>query len=221
MTVNMKYRYFSQLSVAEQLPYQSKLYAFLRDLNHQYPDFRRWYLNLFRYDGALNDGREIIFCETVYHQIAGIIILKKTDDESKICTLRVSELFRGEGIGTKLVELGINWLKCEHPLITVSRKLYPQYRNLFRYYGFRQEEKKWGYYSILNSEYVFNGTLGPRPRIIKTVEAQNLYRYLIPGLLKKREPSQKDFELLKRFAEMTSYSADHEGIILKNYELVY
>lgn len=152
------YKMYTELSVAEQSVYQEKIFRFLKGLSEQYPGFCEWYHSLFFPSHILKPGREIIFCEE-QDTVIGAVILKKDVSEKKICTLRVDDRFRGQGIGTCLLRDSIRWLKCDRPLITVSGDVIAQYKGLFRHFDFIEEDAKYGYYRPDEIEYVFNGVL--------------------------------------------------------------
>lgn len=168
--MGFEYIHYSQINRLECHKTKRDIYEFLYPLNREYPHFYSWYESLFRADGLLNNDREIIFCK-VLNTVVGVIILKKSS-EKKICTLRVRWEFQKMGIGSKLVELGFEWLEDDKPLITVANKRSWQFRKIFRYYGFKQEDRKWGYYSLIASECAYNGSLDPRPIFIDTIEVE-------------------------------------------------
>lgn len=148
---------FSTLPTAVRAAYKMQLFDFLSDLKTWYPEFPQWYARLFVGDDLVA-GREIFLC-MVAGKIAGAIILKKSDVEKKICTIRVAPQYQHLGIGTKLMESGICWLSCEKPLITVNEKAFPQYEKLFSKFGFVKTQERRGYYVPRLMEYVYNGKL--------------------------------------------------------------
>ena len=115
--VKEQYRIYSAFSVFEKNLYYKEIYNFLKRLNIEYPGFSRWYKGLFLENKELWDDREIIICEKEY-RIAGVSILKSTEEEKKICTLRVAAPFQRQGIGRKLMEMSFEWLQEDKPLIT-------------------------------------------------------------------------------------------------------
>ncbi len=101
-------RHFMITEVGEKS--KDKLYNYLKDLARSYPDFDRWF-----YDTVIpeledkTERREIIIVLSELEEIkntvlTGIAILKKTKEEKKICTFRIHEDYRNQGIGTKLFE---------------------------------------------------------------------------------------------------------------------
>lgn len=158
MGLDEKYFRYSAFSVAEKLLYYTSIRKMLRCLNIEYPDFYGWYDGLFQEDKELYDNREIIICEKECH-IAGVVILKSTEEEKKICTLRVAKPFQRQGIGRKLMELSLEWLEEDKPLITMHKSKQHQFASLLDYYGFTLAEKQWNYYNIFSTELSYNGVL--------------------------------------------------------------
>lgn len=114
-----RYFKFSELSKLEQQMYYNYIYLFLMEANMQYPAFSVWYGNLFTDDLKLKPEREIIVCEKEY-EIAGVTILKSTKEEAKICTVYVAEQYRHNGLGRRLMELSIEWLENEKPVMMLD-----------------------------------------------------------------------------------------------------
>ena len=147
----------------------NEVLVFLRKLSFEYPDFLGWFDGLFSYGYKLKDDREIIMCR-YDGKIVGVIILKKTNEENKICTLRVEKKFRSNGIATELIKRGIEWLEDEKPLITCHCSRNGQFSKLFKYFGFELQEKKIGYYGIFNLEYTYNGSLPEKKIWLNKIE---------------------------------------------------
>ena len=161
VAVERYYLNYTSISSEEQKAYYDSIKIFLNKLVKEYCGFRDWYNNLFVSGYNLKCSREIILCIS-HFQIAGIIILKKTVTERKICTLRVKDEFQHHGIGRALIEKGLEWLNCEKPLVTVRKAKEKEFLPLFNYYGFCLEETKWNYYKPFCTELVFNGSLPDR-----------------------------------------------------------
>ena len=151
-----RYTKYSAFSFWEKKTYYNQIYVFLKWLNLEYPGFNTWYDNLFTENKELKSGREIIICEKEY-SIAGIAILKSTEDEQKICTLRVAKRYQRRGIGKRLMELSFEWLQNDKPLLTMHSTKQRQFLHLMQYYGFELEQKNRNYYNIFSTELVYNG----------------------------------------------------------------
>ena len=92
--------------------YFSELRLFLSILEYDYPFFTSWLDKVFL---ELNSPkRKIILClsnDDIH--IYGVAILKDTQDEKKICTIRVERAYQNLGIGTVLVKMAQEILNCE------------------------------------------------------------------------------------------------------------
>lgn len=142
------------------------LYNYLKlDLTLNYPDFENWYYNIV-IPSLENDKRErevIIALSKVEGlkepEITGIAILKKTENEKKICTFRVHEGYRSLGIGTQLFEECFKYLGTRKPIITISEDREPMFRKHIETYKFKCVESIPNLYRVGVKEYIYNGKL--------------------------------------------------------------
>lgn len=151
-----RYFKFSELSKLEQQMYYNYIYLFLMEANMQYPAFSVWYGNLFTDDMRLKPEREIIVCEKEY-EIAGVTILKSTKEEAKICTMYVAEQYRHNGLGRRLMELSLEWLKNDKPVITLDKSNEPDFAGILKHFGFVLQEENCGLYNPGKVELIYNG----------------------------------------------------------------
>lgn len=128
--------------------------AFLRS---EYPDFYKWYHDTVL-NGLSNETRSIYLAKS-FGEIKGILILKDTVEEKKICTLYVDESSRSNRIGSKLMEIAMNEFHGEKPLITVADNHKEDFSHLFAKYNFKEEDLLPDYYTDGRIEYTFNGHL--------------------------------------------------------------
>ena len=78
---------------------QKKIAQELEPLNFIYPDFKDWLTQkVFK---QLNTDMRKIFVAQENEIICGILILKDTDEEKKICTLRVTPRYSRLGKGSQ------------------------------------------------------------------------------------------------------------------------
>ena len=91
------------------------IYEFLHDLDNEYSNFSKWYYSTV-VPGLASENR-IIYTVLDDGKIVAVLILKDAD-EKKICTLRVAEHYRCQGIATKLLKIAHQALQCTNPLIT-------------------------------------------------------------------------------------------------------
>lgn len=173
MTKTNNYIRYSQLSPVQQRLYYDLIYRFVKRLEWEYPNFRQWYKALYNENQELKRDREIIFCEREF-QIVALAILKKTDEERKICTLRVAKPYQRQGIGKSLMEQSFKWLEDDKPLITVHKYKNNEFVSLFKYYDFKLEQKQRNYYSIFSTELAYNGILPEKKLYFNSIELSDI-----------------------------------------------
>ncbi len=138
---------------------QKKIAQELEPLNFIYPDFKDWLTQkVFRQ--LITDMRKI-FVAQENEIICGILILKDTDEEKKICTLRVTPRYSRLGIGSQLIKLAQSELKTEYPVITVSEKHREEFRPIFEKFEFSFHQRYFNYYKEETTEYSYNGPIEP------------------------------------------------------------
>ena len=69
----------------------------------------------------------------------GLLILKHTETEKKLCTLRVRPSFESKGLGVGSSRTAFQLLGTERPLLSVSEITALKFESLFKYFGFAQE----------------------------------------------------------------------------------
>lgn len=160
-----KYSLHPLLHDGKQIRQVGEILSFLRQ---DYPDFRYWYNNMVR-PGLANGSRQVyIATGTDDNKMAGVMILKDTPAEKKICTLCVFDGYRGYGIGTQFVELAAQRLGTPTPLITVSSRHLEEFKAFFAQFSpygrinFALGSSYEGYYRDGITEYAFNGFLPMR-----------------------------------------------------------
>ena len=125
----------------------------LTDYNKlQYPDYYKWYYqtNLPR---IIDGNGEAIFYLDGF-QVVGLSMLKKTGDESKICTFLINEDYRKKGFSKLILEDSFAYLGTDKPLITIPKKRLDEFSKIITAYGWEESETTDQYYS---PEIVFNG----------------------------------------------------------------
>lgn len=144
---------------------KEKLYNYLRDLGESYPQFDKWFYNVVIPEVELKNGeREIIIvlsklegCSKTL--LTAIAILKRKQMEKKICTFRVHEDYRNQGIGTELFEKCFEYLGTTKPIITISQDRIEMFEKHIVNYKFEETQKLKDYYNKGSIEHVYNGTL--------------------------------------------------------------
>ena len=170
-------RYFLYSSLSHELKeiYYNRIYRFLNKLVFEYRGFNNWYYSLFSENAELKSIREIIVCEDLF-QIAGVAIIKNDLEEKKICTLRVAKDFQHQGIGHNLIEMCMNQLNTDTPMITLHKNKLNQFEKLLSYYNFELEQTQKHYYGLFSTELVFNGLLPEKKFIFNRLELKNIER---------------------------------------------
>lgn len=133
------------------------IYENISHLEHSYPRFKQWY-ELKVIDGILNGNRSFIV-ELRDGKMAGVAILKDTEQEKKICTISVIEEFKSKGLGVRLFEKSMRLLGTEKPLASVSESRLPEFEKIFQYLNFEYSAEYHGLYVPQKSEFSFNGML--------------------------------------------------------------
>lgn len=136
------------------------IFSELSFLRSEYPDFYSWF-----YDKVVselsNGSRKIFLAQTPlsFGKVNGILILKNSDSEKKICTLYVDEESRKNGIGQRFIDIAFTELNTYKPLITVSDKRISDFSKLLEKNNFKIVDSLSNYYSKNHVEYTFNGHL--------------------------------------------------------------
>ena len=92
-------------------------------------------------------------------QIVGLSMLKKSENESKICTFLINEEYRKKGYSKFMLEDSYEYLGTERPLITIPKKRLDEFSKIIDSYGWVASETTDEYYS---PEVIFNS-----PKVLK------------------------------------------------------
>ncbi|VEG71520.1 ribosomal-protein-alanine acetyltransferase [[Pasteurella] aerogenes] len=98
----------------------------------------------------------VITNEGAILKIIAILIVKNKDEEKKICTIRVDERYRKQGIGTALFAKAFEYLDTRMPLITVSEECCPCLKYLLNKYNFKETSRRLNMYRTGKIEYIYN-----------------------------------------------------------------
>lgn len=124
----------------------------LTDYNHkQYQEYLKWYYtkNIPR---VLNGSGDIIFYLDGL-TVAGLSILKKDLEESKICTLLINEEYRKKGYSKELLESSFDYLDTDKPLITIPSNRVEEFNKIITCYDWKESIRTNEY---LSEEIIFN-----------------------------------------------------------------
>ena len=130
----------------------------LTDYNKlQYPEYYKWYYQTNIPRILSGEGEAIFYLDGF--QIVGLSMLKRTDDESKICTFFIDEEYRKRGYSSLLLEDSFGYLGTESPIITIPENRLDEFSKIIEAYGWVPTETTDKYYS---PEIIFND-----PKILK------------------------------------------------------
>lgn len=168
-------RYYLYTSLSQELKkiYRCEIYKFLCRLVFEYQGFQSWYQRLYAEEFELKYNREIVICEDQF-RIVGVAIIKNDLQEKKICTLRVTREYQHEGIGHNLVEMCLQQLRTDKPMITLHKNKLNQFEKLLSYYNFELEQTLKHYYNIFSTELVFNGLLPKKEFVFNRIELMDM-----------------------------------------------
>lgn len=131
-------------------------YAIIRDLTDSYPGFDDWFFRKALPD--IEAGRGSMILAEQDSQIVGVVLGKRTPEETKLRCIRVVPRMRGRGLGLSLIDRMLADLDCAKPVVTVPQDLLHDYSRPFvNRYGFALTEVAKGLYRPGRLEYVFNG----------------------------------------------------------------
>ena len=146
----VKYIHVSNLLQAKQA------YNILQDLGTYYPDFYSWYWN--KVIPNLYLGKVNIIIMLIGVEIVGVSILKKSEDECKLCALRINNKYHNRGYALYLIDYSLKMLDNSAPLCSVSEELINSYSRIFiNRYNFSITHVYKGIYQKNKLEYEFNG----------------------------------------------------------------
>jgi ribosomal protein S18 acetylase RimI-like enzyme len=140
-----------------------QVYRFLSVLQNDYPSFNFWYFA--KVLPGIMRGSRFIIIKKVGVDLAGIIIVKKDDNEKKICTLRVLDKFSGKGIASNLLVHAFAILETQQPLISVAETRARIFLPIFDKYGFQLYKRYPSFYHPGISELSFNGFLNEKNNV--------------------------------------------------------
>lgn len=132
----------------------NKIEEKLNFICQDYPDHRKWFKDKVVV-GISNGTREIIACN-INDNLAGVTILKHTSEEAKICTLYVSEHYRGKGIASSLLERSFKYLGTTKPVITMSSDKVAQFNDFINRYEWKETRRVKDMYRKDSIEVIFN-----------------------------------------------------------------
>ena len=114
----------------------SLAWKFLSDLDRYYPCFEYWFFKKVCPDIAT--GKRKILLKKSNDKVIAVAILKRYVEETKICTFRVAEDTKRNGVGTELMRESLDWLQSNHPIITVNEENAPEFERFLTKFDFNK-----------------------------------------------------------------------------------
>lgn len=181
---------YNNLSKEELIKLATKIYDIVDFISKDYPAHKNWYFNKQLPETIEGNNRNILFVRNPknYDEIISMACLKSDDEEKKICTLYVSDKYRGLGIGTMLIEQSINWLGTAKPLVTIAEYKLEMFRPIIEKYNWELIEVVSNLYNASHKELCFNGIL--------TKDNENLKKQLHNRLILSLNNRKKQLEEL-------------------------
>ena len=127
-----------------------------------YPNIDAWLNKVIHEINHHPENREMFIClsnNDGLPSILGLIILKKTHCEKKICTLKVDERYQRKGIGSALILKAFDFLETDKPLITVPEEYENMFSKILNKFEFKKTDEIHGLYRGNKIEYIYNGHL--------------------------------------------------------------
>ncbi len=128
-----------------------------------YPEYKEWYFNKQLPETINTDKRNILFVRNPnnYDEIISMASLKRNEEEKKICTIYVSDKYRGLKIGTAIIEQSMKWLGSNKPLITFPSYKLEMFKPFINKYNWQLIETISELYNQ-KQELCFNGSLNKK-----------------------------------------------------------
>lgn len=125
-----------------------------QSISDLYPNFEGWLR--FRFLGNIKSGSRKLLVAYKGNEIVGYSLLKQDSLESKICTFYIPEMYRGQGIGSALMEESLDTLKSKDTFITVSQERQDELAPLLVAKGFSVHSEVNEMYRHNSKEYIWN-----------------------------------------------------------------
>jgi GNAT superfamily N-acetyltransferase len=153
----MKTAALTQFQAIDRPVGQEDVFGLLDQLSAFYPKFSSWYQD--KVVPGILAGTRRILVRRIDGNLAAIAIVKLTDEEKKLCCLRVLPNYQGTGVGIKLFEDAFAALETDRPLLSVAEEQIPRFKRVFDHFGFELSERYRDIYRPNKDEYSFNGLL--------------------------------------------------------------
>ena len=156
-----------------------QIYGLTHFICTDYPQHKNWFYNKQLPETINSTERDILYATDIkdHNTIAGVLFLKKTPEEAKICTMLVDSKYRGMGLGSQMLETAFQKLGTSQPLITFADYKFPMFANMIKKYNWELQDIVTGQYNDHAKELCFNGTLTKQPTLNHHQLEQALQNY--------------------------------------------
>ena len=153
--------YIGIITKEELIELATKVYMITDFICDDYPQYKEWYFTKQLPQTINSEKRNILFARDLKNaaEIISIACLKRDSEEQKICTLYVSDKYRGLGIGKAIVEESMRWLGTTKPLITFADYKLEMFKPIINKCGWELTQVVSGLYNDKSQELCFNGIL--------------------------------------------------------------
>lgn len=129
----------------------NELYSLTDFNNLQYPGYLKWFYQT-NIPRILDNKGEALFSLDGF-LLKGLIVLKNTVEEKKICTLVIDKPYSRQKLGLQLLERSFGYLGTDKPLITIPKAKIDEFDSIINYYSWENTGKTDEYNS---EELIFN-----------------------------------------------------------------
>jgi predicted transcriptional regulator/ribosomal protein S18 acetylase RimI-like enzyme len=188
-----------------------KIKEFLLESSSLYSNIGSWWDNIVK--PGINSGERVCRLIMANNEIAALSIGKRSDKSAKLCTLKVREKYKRNGLGHKLFLDTLSELfknNCRNIHYTISEEIQNQMGNFFKPFGFNRISWECNRYSYGSEEQVFSSSsdfLKSRLKEIYNEMWSNLILLSIkPFYAELIEQGYKHVEFRRRFNSEIAFS---------------
>lgn len=132
------------------------VYDFLQDISLNYPKFNYWFFHTVSKELKANHEERDILVMLDGAFIVSVMIIKKSKEEKKVCTIKVHEGYRKQNIATYMFEQSIIELDSLFPKFTISENNFPNFDSIIKNFNFKVSYTQNSVYEIGKNEYYIN-----------------------------------------------------------------
>ena len=140
---------------AELSSFYDRIFAAINAGQKYYPTQKSWFYKVFL-PGLAAKKRVILWAEDENGIISGVLLLKKSPAENKICCIYVSPPYRRRKIATALFINAMAIACAKHLKTSLSEEVMPELCPLLKKFGFILSDVKIGIYREGKKEFFFN-----------------------------------------------------------------